>query len=176
MEEHTAYIGLGANKGDRLANLRGALGRLRDHEDVWISRTSSVYETEAHTRQPEDSMSRYLNAVAEVRTRLSPEELLDLLLAIEGDVGRRRTREDRWEARVLDLDLLVYDGLTHRTERLTIPHPRLGERRFVLAPLAEIDPSVHVPAPFAGSAARLLEQCSDPYTCEKTELQLSPVS
>jgi len=105
-----------------------------------ISRVSSLYETApvGVTDQPD-----FLNAVAAVRTGLGPEETLDALLHIENQMGRVRTQ--RWGPRVIDLDLLLYGGERVSLPRLTVPHPRLRERAFVLVPLAEIAPELRLP-------------------------------
>lgn len=133
----TAYIGLGSNLGDRLALLRSALHSLDSSPGIHIDFAggiASIFETEpvggAHG-QP-----RFLNSAIRIRTMLSPHDLLDTALTIEASLGR--TRRERWEARAIDLDLLLYDDLVLSDDRLSLPHPRLHERSFVLEPLAEI--------------------------------------
>jgi 2-amino-4-hydroxy-6-hydroxymethyldihydropteridine diphosphokinase len=130
----TAYIGLGSNLGDRRAMIAGALGRLRPR------RVSSVIETDpvGKTDQP-----RFLNAVAELSTDLPPAALLEQLLGIERDLGRVRT--ERWGPRSIDLDLLLHGGEQVSTPSLTVPHPELHRRRFVLEGLAELAPALVVP-------------------------------
>ena len=130
------YIALGSNVGDRAAYLREGLERLAA-AGVEILAASSVWET-----QPvgETGPGWFLNMAARVRTDRSPEELLDLCLAIEGEAGRVRGSEPG--PRTLDIDLLLFEGFTRATERLTLPHPRMWERGFVLAPLAELMPEV----------------------------------
>ncbi len=134
----TAYLGLGSNLGDRRAYLARATDALRGLSGISGVRVSSVYET-APVGGPA-GQGPYLNAAAEVETTLPPEELLRLLLAIEIDNGRARTVPDA--PRTLDLDLLLYDDLVRNDPELTLPHPRLQERAFVLVPLAEIAPGV----------------------------------
>lgn len=102
----------------------------------------------------------FLNAVVELETGLGAEELLGKLLAIEMRRGRDRHREQRWGPRTLDLDLLMYAQMVVRTERLTLPHPRMAERRFVLEPLAELAPDLVVPGT-EGSVRLLLERLGD---------------
>lgn len=133
-----AYVALGANLGDRRAALAGAVERLAELGPV--EAVSSVWETEpvGYADQP-----RYLNAVARVRATRSPEETLSLLLAIEHDLGRVRSFPNA--PRTIDLDLLLHGEAARATPDLTLPHPRLHERAFVLAPLAEIAPDVVVP-------------------------------
>jgi 2-amino-4-hydroxy-6-hydroxymethyldihydropteridine diphosphokinase len=134
-----AYIGLGSNLGEREGNLRAALARLAELGEV---RASSFRETDpvGVTDQP-----RFLNAAAELSTDLSARELLDALLAIERDLGRDRSLEERWGPRTLDLDLLVYGEEAIDEPGLTVPHPRLAERLFVLEPLDELAPGLVLP-------------------------------
>jgi 2-amino-4-hydroxy-6-hydroxymethyldihydropteridine diphosphokinase len=134
-----AYIGLGANLGDREANLRSAVGRL---DDLGPLRVSSFRETDpvGVTEQP-----RFVNAVAELETDLGASSLLERLLEIERDLGRDRSREQRWGPRTIDLDLLLYGNEVIDEPGLTVPHPRLAERRFVLEPLHELAPDLALP-------------------------------
>lgn len=128
-----AYIGIGSNVGDRAATIAAAVERIGDLPRTRVIRLSSLIETEpvGVTDQP-----RFLNAAAELRTGLEPVELLDALLGIEDELGR--VRRERWGPRTVDLDLLLFDDKVMRTDRLELPHPRMSEREFVLAPLAEI--------------------------------------
>ncbi len=129
-----AYLALGSNLGERLELLRGARAALQASNQIEVTGCSAVYETEpvgGPAGQP-----AYLNAVLRVRTGLSPEALLALGLEIEARFGRVRSR--RWEARTLDIDLLLYGGELRDDPALTLPHPRLHLRRFVLEPLAEL--------------------------------------
>jgi 2-amino-4-hydroxy-6-hydroxymethyldihydropteridine diphosphokinase len=134
-----AYIGLGSNLGAREENLRVALERLRA---LGLLRVSSVRETEpvGVTDQP-----RFLNAAAELETDLGPRELLARLLEIERELGRERAAETRWGPRPIDLDLLVYGEEAIDEPGLTVPHPRLAERRFALEPLHELAPELRLP-------------------------------
>jgi 2-amino-4-hydroxy-6-hydroxymethyldihydropteridine diphosphokinase len=130
-----AYIGLGANLGEREAMLREAVDRLTAIGDVRA--VSSLYETEpvGYADQP-----TFLNAAAALETTLSPDALVRRLLAIERDLGRVRTFRNA--PRTLDLDLLLLDDLVSAAPGATVPHPRMHERAFVLVPLAEIAPAV----------------------------------
>lgn len=157
-----AFIALGANLGDRAANLRNAVQDLDAHPQVDVVRTSPVYETAAHTLTPGETQPPYLNAVVLVDTTLSPRALLAYCHDLERRAGRDRRREPRWAARTLDLDLLVYDDETCATPSLTLPHPRLSERRFVLVPLADLAPEIRIPPPFDATVATLLARCPDP--------------
>jgi 2-amino-4-hydroxy-6-hydroxymethyldihydropteridine diphosphokinase len=131
-----AFVGLGSNLGDREDYLRRALDRLG------AARVSSIRETEpvGVTDQP-----NFLNAVAEVETDLTARELLQLLLEIERELGRDRSRGQRWGPRTIDLDLLLYGDDVIAEPGLTVPHPRLAERSFVLEPLHELDPELVLP-------------------------------
>lgn len=130
-----AYVGLGANLGDRAATLREAVHRLENLGDVVA--VSSLYETApvGFLDQP-----AFLNAAAMVETTLAPDALISELLSIERHLGRTRTFRNA--PRTLDLDLLLVDDLVLDSPGLTLPHPRFPERAFVLAPLAEIAPAV----------------------------------
>ena len=134
----TAYIGLGSNLGDRRAYLDRALAELGRRPGVEMTRISSVYET-APVGGPA-GQGPYLNASAELRTELTPEALLDVLLEVERGLGRVRAERDG--PRTIDLDLLLYGDVVRQDPRLTLPHPRLHQRLFVLQPLAEIAPGL----------------------------------
>ncbi|RPI37880.1 MAG: 2-amino-4-hydroxy-6-hydroxymethyldihydropteridine diphosphokinase [Nitrospiraceae bacterium] len=126
------YIGLGSNLGDRHKNCLRAIELLKQN-GLSVTRQSSMYETEPWglTGQPE-----FVNMAVETETELAPEPLLALLKKIEKDMGRRDIV--RWGPRIIDLDILFYDDITMNTDALTIPHPLLHEREFVLRPLSEI--------------------------------------
>ena len=135
MEEALVLIALGSNLGDRAGFLLGAVAALSSGPLVDLA-LSPVYET-APLGPP--GQGPYLNAVLAGRTRLSPRALLDELLAIENDFGRQRG--EHWGPRTLDLDLLDYAGQVLNEPGLQLPHPRLHERAFVLAPLADVAPN-----------------------------------
>ncbi len=132
------YLGLGSNLGDRLANLRAALAALADIAE--LEACSRVYETEpVHVAdQP-----AFLNMAVRMRTSLAPTLLLGAVKAIERRLGR--TDSVRWGPRLIDIDILLVDGVVLRGEDLVIPHPRLAERRFALAPLADVGAAVPHP-------------------------------
>jgi 2-amino-4-hydroxy-6-hydroxymethyldihydropteridine diphosphokinase len=137
----TAHLGLGSNVGDREGHLRAALRLLREH-GIEIEATSSLYETEPVGEildQPD-----FLNAVVRVSTDFEPEGLLDLCKAIEVEQGRMMGAP-RHGPRPLDIDLLLMGDLELETERLTLPHPGVTSRRFVLVPLLELDPELTLP-------------------------------
>lgn len=133
-----AAVGLGANLGDRAGTMARALGLLDAAPGVRVESASSLYETEpvGVTDQP-----RFLNAAALVRTSLQPRALLETLLGIERSLGRDRSADAvRWGPRAIDLDLLLFGDRAISERGLETPHPRLHERAFVLAPLAEVCP------------------------------------
>jgi len=136
-----AHVGLGANLGEREETLRLALELLAETPRIEVVAVSSFRETDpvGYLDQP-----RFLNGAAALETSLSPRELLDALLAVERELGR--TREGaRFGPRTVDLDLLLYGDAQLDEPGLTLPHPRLHERRFALEPLAELDPELVVP-------------------------------
>jgi 2-amino-4-hydroxy-6-hydroxymethyldihydropteridine diphosphokinase len=139
-----AYVGLGSNLGDREATIRKA------SDLISARRLSRLIETEpwGNEEQP-----RFLNAVAEVATELEPRELLELLLDVEARLGRERDGT-HWGPRTIDLDLLLYDDRVIDEPGLTVPHPFLHERLFVLDPLAELAPDAAIPG--RGSVSGLL--------------------
>ena len=149
-----AYVGLGSNLNDPGAQIRSALAAL----DA-IPATCCVSHSSLYRSKPLGSMAQpdYLNAVAAVDTHLPAKELLRELHLIEEQHGRVRGME-RWAPRTLDLDLLLYGDVQVEGESLTVPHPGLPERNFVLYPLHEIAPQLHIPG--AGSLQALLERCS----------------
>jgi 2-amino-4-hydroxy-6-hydroxymethyldihydropteridine diphosphokinase len=135
---HSAYIALGSNLGNRPAHIQGAVAALQQTCGIRLERVSRIIETKP-VGGPR-GQGDYLNAAARVRTSLGMGELLDALQDIERRFGRRRI--EHWGPRTLDLDLLLYDDAVITTRRLTVPHPRMHERRFVLEPLCEIAPDV----------------------------------
>ena len=146
-----AYVGLGSNLGDREATIRAALAELDAAEGLDVIAVSTLVDTApvGYTDQP-----RFLNGAAALESRLSPRELLGLLLAVEARFGRDRALHPAWGPRTLDLDLLLYGEARIHEPGLEIPHPRLHERAFVLGPLAELDPALEVPG--KGSIQTLL--------------------
>jgi len=138
----SAYIGLGSNVGDRAGQLVGALGELDRTPGVRVVACSSLHET-APVGGPPDQ-GPFLNAAAELATRLRPHDLLAVLLAVERLFGRVRSVPNG--PRTLDLDLLLYDRECVRTPDLVVPHPRMWMRPFVLVPLAEICPPARLHA------------------------------
>jgi 2-amino-4-hydroxy-6-hydroxymethyldihydropteridine diphosphokinase len=148
-----AFVGLGSNLGERESTLRAAVGRLRATSNVEVRAVSSFRDTApvGYVDQP-----RFLNGVVELETSLSARALLGVLLELERVFGRDRSTGPPKGPRTLDLDLLLYGDATIDEPLLTIPHPRLHERRFVLEPLAELAPELQVPG--QGSVQALLSR------------------
>jgi 2-amino-4-hydroxy-6-hydroxymethyldihydropteridine diphosphokinase len=135
------YLGLGSNVGDRESHLRAAIELLRER-GVVVEAVSSAYETEPVGEVLDQP--NFLNAAIRIRTELEPEALLDACKAVEAARGRARDAP-RHSPRPLDVDLLLLGDLELRTDRLTLPHPEVTSRRFVLAPLLELDPELTLP-------------------------------
>jgi len=133
---HVVFLGLGSNLGDRKVNLEAALEELK-RNGISVLKTSSFMETDpvGGPKQP-----KFLNAVAKVQTSLSAEALLQTALAIEQKLGRVRCEKNG--PRTIDIDILLYDNAVIKTPTLTIPHPRMWEREFVMGPLKEIEPDI----------------------------------
>lgn len=143
MPAKTAFVALGANLGDREGVLQAALARMNEI-GVRVTAVSSFYETEP---QGLADQPWFLNAVVCCETELEPLVLLEALRTVERDFGRVRNEEDvRNGPRTLDLDILLYDDVRLQSQELTIPHPRLLQRRFVLQPLLEIAPAARLPS------------------------------
>ncbi|MFJ8268458.1 2-amino-4-hydroxy-6-hydroxymethyldihydropteridine diphosphokinase [Peribacillus asahii] len=138
--ENIAYLSIGSNIGNRLATFHEALRLLDSNKLVKVVDSSSLYETDPVGYTDQDC---FLNAVIKVFTSLSPEELLQTCLNIETELGRKR--EIRWGPRTLDLDILLYNQENIETESLSVPHPRMQERAFVIVPLLELDPDIKLP-------------------------------
>ncbi|MEW5972250.1 MAG: 2-amino-4-hydroxy-6-hydroxymethyldihydropteridine diphosphokinase [Pseudomonadota bacterium] len=156
-----AYLGLGSNLNNPAGQVRRALGGIAALPESRLAAASRLYRSPP--LGPQDQPD-YINAVAALETTLTPRDLLHALQAIEQDFGRVRLR--RWGERVIDLDLLLYDNLRLDSPELTLPHPGIGERAFVLCPLAELAPDLVIPG--LGPLADLLAaRATD--TCEPLE-------
>lgn len=151
-----AWVGLGANLGNPVAAVREALAALGALEQCTLLRHSSLYRTTPIGPGVEDQPD-YINAVAELSTTLPASDLLEALFCIENDFGRKRSTRNA--ARTLDLDLLLYGEQRFDTRQLTIPHPRMHERAFVLFPLAELSPDARIPG--HGSVQALIRSLGD---------------
>jgi 2-amino-4-hydroxy-6-hydroxymethyldihydropteridine diphosphokinase len=162
---HRAFIGIGTNLGDRAANYREAIARIQAIPETRVVRQSSIYETE-----PVGDKLKYnfLNGVVEIETELTAETLVRRLLTIERSMGRKRVKGRKprargpYRPRIIDLDLLFFNNETIDTRRLKVPHPRLHERRFVLAPMAELAPTLIHPK-LNASISELLAALKSPH-------------
>lgn len=153
---HQALIALGSNLGDSKSILESALETLDRTPGIRVKARSSFYQTKAITLDDRPQPD-YLNACALLETRLIPEQLLSVLQQVEQQFGR--IRHERWGARTLDLDLLLFNDVIQQTNVLEIPHPRMTERAFVLVPLSEIAPTwIH---PVLGQSIAQLVQSID---------------
>jgi len=153
---HRAYIGLGSNLGDREGRLRTAVSALGKTAGISVAAASAIYVSApvgAAEPQPD-----YFNAVVAIDTTLAPRALLDALQRIEHDAGRARVAGERNTARTLDLDILLYGDLQSADATLTLPHPRLHERAFVLLPLAELAPERVLPQWLASVRGQAIER------------------
>lgn len=134
---HHVYIAIGSNLGNKKENYLEALARIANLLKTRIIKESSVYESEPLG----DSKERYVNGVIEIETEFRPEMLLKKLKNIERAMGRKKVRK-RWGARIIDLDILLYDTAVLNKKNLKIPHPEMHARKFVLVPLSEVAPQV----------------------------------
>jgi 2-amino-4-hydroxy-6-hydroxymethyldihydropteridine diphosphokinase len=144
MTSRRAVLAFGSNLGEREATLLDAVRRVADLPDTVVHASSEPIETVAEKPDGEDrSAPRYLNAVVLLSTELEPQTLLDAVHRIEADLGRIRT--ERWGDRTLDIDIVTMENVILSGDRLTLPHPRAHERRFVLEPWLSIDPEAELP-------------------------------
>jgi 2-amino-4-hydroxy-6-hydroxymethyldihydropteridine diphosphokinase len=134
---HQVFVGVGSNIGDRKQNFLEALTRLAKLPDTKVIRESSLYESEPLG----DSKDWYVNGAIQIETKFKPELLLEKFKNIERAMGRKKVKK-RWGSRVIDLDILLYDGLIVKKKNLRIPHPEMPNRKFVLLPLSEIGPQI----------------------------------
>jgi 2-amino-4-hydroxy-6-hydroxymethyldihydropteridine diphosphokinase len=149
------FLGIGTNLGDREDYLRQAIARIEKFVGT-VSKTSAVYETEPWGFETEDA---FLNLVIEVETEFQPQEILGKILSIESSLGRIRN-EEQYSSRTIDIDILLYEDLVVNEFNLTIPHPLLPIRKFVLVPLCEIAPDLIHPV-LIRPLRLLLEECED---------------
>ncbi|MFQ5628460.1 MAG: 2-amino-4-hydroxy-6-hydroxymethyldihydropteridine diphosphokinase [bacterium] len=150
-----AYLGIGSNLGNREKHFEEAIHRLAGLQKIELLRKSAIVETEpiGYREQPV-----FLNSVLEISTSLKPFELLDVALQTEQRMGRKR--RVTWGPRTIDIDILLYAKEQINTKKITVPHPRLHERKFVLVPLTELIPDFNVPG-FGKNVRTLLNCCQD---------------
>ncbi len=160
MNLHSVFLLLGSNLGDREIMLQRAESAIAQH-DIIVIRRSGLYETAAWgiTDQP-----AFLNQVLLVETKQDPETLMQTMLEIEQSLGR--ARKERYGPRSIDIDILLFDALVYHSSIVTIPHPAMQERRFVLTPLAELAPDLIHPV-FQQSVQELLSHCKDELPVKK---------
>jgi 2-amino-4-hydroxy-6-hydroxymethyldihydropteridine diphosphokinase len=155
MKTHRVFLGLGSNLGDRRAMLQRAVHAVGALPGTRLTAVSHAYETDPFGREDQPV---FLNAVLECTTGFAPHELMPELRRIERDLGR--TESERWAPRCVDIDILLYDGLTHEAGDLVVPHPGLPGRRFALVPLCDI--ASDVVHPVSGMTMQeLLKACTD---------------
>ena len=159
------YLLLGSNLGNRLEYLKEA-AHLLARQKVKIIDESSIYETEPWGPKDQDW---FLNVILEVTTLKDPETLLETILSIEKQLGR--TRKEKWGERCIDIDILYYSNQIHSSEKLSIPHPGIPERRFTLVPLVEMAP-LEIHPTLNKIHIELLAECSDPLDCKLTDYKL----
>ncbi|MBY8341143.1 2-amino-4-hydroxy-6-hydroxymethyldihydropteridine diphosphokinase [Streptomyces spinosirectus] len=162
-----AVISLGANLGNRLETLQGAIDALEDTPGLRIKAVSPVYETEPWGVEP-GSQPSYFNAVVVLKTTLPPSSLLERAHAVEE--AFHRVRDERWGARTLDVDIVAYADVVDDDPHLTLPHPRAHERAFVLAPWYDVDPDAQVPG--RGAVADLLDAVTRAGVTPRGDLEL----
>ncbi|GGZ14196.1 2-amino-4-hydroxy-6-hydroxymethyldihydropteridine diphosphokinase [Streptomyces poonensis] len=162
-----AVLSLGANLGNRLETLQGAVDALEDTPGVRIKAVSPVYETEPWGVEP-GSQPSYFNAVVLLKTTLPPDSLLERAHAVEE--AFHRVRDERWGARTIDVDIVSYADLISDDPVLTLPHPRAHERAFVLAPWLDVDPEAQLPG--RGAVAELLADVTRTGVTPRADLEL----
>jgi 2-amino-4-hydroxy-6-hydroxymethyldihydropteridine diphosphokinase len=162
-----AVISLGANLGNRLETLQGAIDALEDTPGVRVKAVSPVYETEPWGVEP-GSQPPYFNAVIVLKTTLPPSSLLERAHAVEE--AFHRVRDERWGARTLDVDIVAYADVVSDDPQLTLPHPRAHERAFVLAPWHDLDPEAQLPG--RGPVADLLDAVTHEGVTPRKDLEL----
>jgi 2-amino-4-hydroxy-6-hydroxymethyldihydropteridine diphosphokinase len=166
VRSYSAFLGLGSNVGERHTYLNRAVTELKKLSNTKLVWTSSVYETDAYGKTDQ---AKFLNAALEIETTLTPTELLKEVKMIEQRLGRTST--EHWGPREIDVDILLYDGLVHNDETVSVPHRELGKRKFVLVSLREIAPDVVHPV-CGMTMTELANTCTDVGRVVKTSYRL----
>ena len=166
-------LSIGGNMGDRLAHLRNAVKAIARTPGIELLAVSPVYETEPVGVKPEYLDMAYLNAVVIISSTLPPTELSETIHKIEEQLGRTRS-DDRYAPRTIDIDLLYAGNTICEEENLTLPHPRWAERRFVLQPLADVRPNLHIPGSRLSVAEHLTALPPDSEAVKKLPDSLTP--
>tara|TARA_R110000782_G_scaffold163260_5_gene255351 strand:- start:180 stop:1322 length:1143 start_codon:yes stop_codon:yes gene_type:complete len=162
----TAYLSIGSNLGNREILLQKAIFELGKKAGE-IRQVSAIYETPSWGFEAED----FLNACLEIQTLLTPENLLTAILEIEANYGRQRNNSESYQSRTLDIDIIYYEKEVIKTPSLTIPHPKLQDRKFILKPLADISPQFYHPI-FNKDTRNLLQECKDKSILTKRTIKL----
>ena len=165
---HTIFLSLGSNEGNRVYYLQKALFLLQEKAGL-IRKISPVYESPSWGFDSGD----FLNICLEMETLLNPSDLLETLLEIEQNLGRKRSVEEGYQKRTIDIDILYYDNLVQEDKSLVLPHPGIATRRFVLRPLADIAPQLYHPV-LGKDTRNLLQECRDESHLRKTNIKLHP--
>lgn len=167
MSDHKiTYLSLGSNLGNKLNNIQNAVFELQKRVGDIVS-ISNVYQSPAWGFESDD----FLNICTAVKTGLSPHKLLETILGIESELGRERNNGEGYKPRTIDIDILYYDTEIIETKELTLPHPNLHKRMFVLKPLADIAPQFYHPI-LKNDTRNLLQECKDKNTLTKTAYTL----
>lgn len=161
-----AWLGLGSNLQQPVAQLNEALYRLGETAGVEVLQISSFYQTPPWGDEQQDD---FINAVVQIETSLDPIPLLHVLQSIEDLMGRQRS-ERRWGPRLIDIDLLLYADVQYQSEELELPHPRMHERAFVLVPLSELEKTLIIPG--RGAIENLLQKTDASRICRLPEKKL----
>ncbi len=163
MTEWTAFLGLGTNLGDRVGNLQTACQKLSQHPHIKIIKSAPLYKTQALTLTQNTDTPWYLNSALWITTSLTAFDLFHAIKSIERDMGRTSTT--KWDSRLIDIDILFYDKLILNDPCLTIPHPEIAKRQFVLTPLCDLAPYFVHPTLFE-SLSDLKSKCLDSLNIE----------
>ena len=159
--KHTVYLSIGSNSGNRVDNIKRSIARLNNKIDCQLENISAVYDTDP---QGFESDNNFFNIVVKATTSLSPSQFLMRTHNIEDQIGRKRSKSGKYEDRVIDVDILLYDDLVSDSPELTLPHPRMHTRPFVMVPLCEIASHVEHPT-LKKQFSEILKELGDTSDC-----------